>query len=105
MPSTLPEPPGEFSRGDDGAVVMIELARRLTLLLRAHAPAATSSVLAGDAFGAKLELQADLGFDLVALAELAIAIEDAFGIAIQLADLDGCRTVGDLEALVAARVG
>jgi hypothetical protein len=43
------------------------------------------------------------GFDLVALAELAVAIEDAIGIGIEMTDLDSCRTVGNLEALVAAK--
>ena len=72
------------------------------LLVRAHAPAATSAGLASDALDADLELQSD-GFDLIALAELAIAIEDAFGIEIEMPDLAGCRTVKDLQALVAAR--
>ena len=48
-----------------------------------------------------LELRSDLGFDLIALAELAIAIEDAFGIEIEMTDLDACRTVRDLQGLVA----
>ena len=52
---------------------------------------------------ADLELRGDLGFDLIALAELAIAIEDAFGIAVDMTDLDACRTVRDLQELVAAR--
>jgi acyl carrier protein len=73
------------------------------LLVRAHAPAATSAGLASEALDAALELRNDLGFDLIALAELALAIEDAFGIEIEIADLAGCRTVGDLQELVAAR--
>jgi acyl carrier protein len=72
-------------------------------LMRAHAPAATSAGLASEALDADLELRSDLGFDLIALAELALAIEDAFGIAIAMADLAGCRTVRDLQALLAAR--
>jgi len=71
-------------------------------LVRAHAPAATSAGLASEVLDANLELRSDLGFDLIALAELAIAIGDAFGIAVEIADLDACRTVGDLQALVAA---
>ena len=71
------------------------------LLLRAHAPAATSTGLASEALDADLELRSDLGFDLIALAELAVAIEDAFGIAVEIADLDACRTVMDLQELVA----
>ena len=70
-------------------------------LVRAHAPAATSAGLASEALDVELELRADLGFDLIALAELALAIEDAFGIAIEMADLAGCRTVRDLQELVA----
>jgi len=71
------------------------------LLVLAHAPAATSAGAA--AFAVDLELRSDLGFDLIALAELAIAIEDAFGIEVEMADLDGCRTVEDLQELFAAR--
>ena len=52
---------------------------------------------------ADLELRSDLGFDLIALAELAVAIEDAFGIAVDMTDLDACRTVRALQELVAAR--
>jgi acyl carrier protein len=70
-------------------------------LVRAHAPAATSAGLASEALDVELGLRADLGFDLIALAELALAIEDAFGIAIEMADLAGCRTVRDLRELVA----
>ena len=73
------------------------------LLVHAHAPAATSAGLASEVLDADLELRSDLGFDLIALAELAIAIEDAFGIAVEMADLDACRTVRDLQELVAAR--
>lgn len=77
---------------------MADRGRLLIRLLHAHAPAATSDALALDA-----DLRSELGFDLIALAELAIAIEDAFGIEVAMTDLDECRTVGDLEALVAAR--
>ena len=71
--------------------------------MRAHAPAATSAGLASEVLDANLALRSDLGFDLIALAELAIAIGDAFGIAVEIADLDACRTAGDLQQLVAAR--
>lgn len=77
--------------------------RKLTLLVRAHAPAVTSNRLATRAPDADLELRNDLGFDLIALAELAVAVEDAFGIAVDMTDVDGCRTVRDLQDLVAAR--
>jgi acyl carrier protein len=77
--------------------------RTLMQLVRAHAPAATSARLASAAPDADLELRRDLGFDLIALAELALAIEDAFGIELEMMDLNGCRTVGDLQALIAAR--
>ena len=80
---------------------MADLGRTLVLLVRAHAPAATTAGV--EAFDMDLELQGDLGFDQIALAELAIAIEDAFGIALDMADLDACRTVLDLQELVAAR--
>ncbi len=80
---------------------MADLGRTLMLLVRAHAPAATTAGV--EAFDMDLELQGDLGFDQIALAELAIAIEDAFGIALDMADLDACRTVLDLQELVAAR--
>jgi acyl carrier protein len=73
------------------------------LLVRAHAPAATSAGLASGALDGDLELRSDLGFDLIALAELAIAIEDAFGIEIGMTDLDARRTVRHLQELVAAR--
>ena len=82
---------------------MTDLDRMLTRLLRAHAPAVTSAGLASETLDRNLELRSDLGFDLVALAELAVAIEHAFGIGIEMADLDSCRTVGDVQALVAAR--
>ena len=38
-----------------------------------------------------------------ALAELAVAIEDAFGSAVDMTDLGACRTVRALQELVAAR--
>lgn len=72
-------------------------------LVRAHAPAVTSSALASAAHDADLDLRSDLGFDLIALAELALAIEDAFGMEIEMTYLDVCRTVSDLQQLVAAR--
>jgi acyl carrier protein len=72
-------------------------------LVRAHAPAATSAGLASEAVDVELELRADLGFDLIALAELALAIEEAFGTAIEMAGLAGCRTVRDVQELIAAR--
>ena len=72
-------------------------------LVRVHAPAATSARLASAELDAGLELRGDLGFDLIALAELAVAIEDAFGIEIDMTDVDGCRTVKDLQGLVTAR--
>lgn len=80
---------------------MSDRERRLRHVIRAHAPAATSHAI--DALDASLELHADFGFDLIALAELAVALEDAFGIGIDLDDLDRCRTLGDLNALLAAR--
>lgn len=80
---------------------MSDLERILASLVRAHAPAATSHAV--DVLEAGLELRADLGFDLIALAELAVALEDAFGTVVDLADLERCRTVGDLQALLAAR--
>ena len=82
---------------------MTDPGRTLILLVRAHAPAATSTGLASEVLDAALDLRNDLGFDLIALAELALAIEDAFGIEIEMADLAGCRTVEDLHDLVVAR--
>jgi acyl carrier protein len=79
---------------------MTDQDRTLVRLVRAHAPAATSSGLASDLLDADLELRSELGFDLMALAELAVAIEDAFGIAIEMTGLDGCRTIRDLQELV-----
>jgi acyl carrier protein len=76
---------------------MADQDRTLMLLVRAHAPAATSTGLVLDV---DLELRSDLGFDLIALAELALAIEDAFGITVEMADLDACWTVEDLQELV-----
>ena len=73
------------------------------LLVRAHAPAATSAALTSEALNADSELRGDLGFDLIALAELAVAVEDAFGLALDVAHLDECRTVRGLQELVAAR--
>lgn len=80
---------------------MTDPERSLMLLVLAHAPAATSAGV--EAFDGDLELRSDLGFDLIALAELAVAIEDAFGIDVEMADMDGCRTVGGLLELIAAR--
>jgi acyl carrier protein len=82
---------------------MTDQDRMLMRLVRAHAPAITSAGLASDTLDRNLDLRSDLGFDLVAVAELAVAIEDAFGIGIAMADLDSCRTIGDLQALIAAR--
>lgn len=81
---------------------MTDFERTLARLVCAHAPAATSAGPAID--DPDLSLRDDLGFDLIALAELAVAIEDAFDIDIDLADLGACRTVGDLQELVAARI-
>ena len=76
---------------------MTDVERAVALLV--HAPATT---LAGSAIDdPRLSLRDDLGFDLIALAELAVAIEDAFDLDIDLADMDDCRTVGDLQRLVA----
>ena len=80
---------------------MTDQDRTLLRLMRAHAPAITSAGWTSEALDAALELRSDLGFDLIALAELAIAIEDAFGIEIEMTDLDACRTVRDLQGLVA----
>ena len=82
---------------------MTDLDPMLVRLVRAHAPAVTSAGLAGETLDRNLDLHSDLGFDLVALAELAVAIEDAFGIEVEMTDLEACRTVGDLQALIAAR--
>ena len=82
---------------------MTDLDPMLVRLVRTHAPAVTSAGLAGETLDRNLDLRSDLGFDRVALAEFAVAIEDAFGIGIEMADLDSCRTVGDLQALAAAR--
>jgi len=85
---------------------MTDIDQRLTQLLRAHAPAMTSagpgSALA--ALGPDLGLRGDLGFDVIALAELAVAIEDAFGLDIGSATMAACETVRDLAALIAAKV-
>ena len=82
---------------------MTDQERTLMRLVRAHAPAATSAGLASEVLDANLELRSDLGFDLIALAEFAIAVEDTFVIMVEMAELDACRTVGDLQRLVAAR--
>ena len=76
---------------------MTDVERALALLVHAHAPAATSAGSAID--DPSLSLRDDLGFDLIALAELAVAIEDGF----DLADLDECRTVRGLQELIATR--
>ena len=82
---------------------MADLEHALSALVLAHAPAATSAGLAVGTLDPGTDLRSGLGFDLIALAELALALEDAFGIEVTMADLDGCRTVRDLEELVAAR--
>jgi acyl carrier protein len=85
---------------------MTDIDQRLAQLLRAHAPAMTlagpGSALA--ALGPDMELRGDLGFDEIALAELAVAVEDAFGIDLDTDDLAACRTIRDLHAALAARV-
>jgi acyl carrier protein len=80
---------------------MTDLERTLVLLVRAHAPATTSAAMAMD--DPSQRLRDDLGFDLIALAELAVAIEHAFGIDLDVADLGACQTVADLQRLIAAR--
>ena len=82
---------------------MTDLDPTLMRLVHAHAPAATSAGLASEVLDADLELRRDLGFDMIALAELALAIGDAFGVDIALADLEACQTVRALQELVAAR--
>jgi long-chain acyl-CoA synthetase len=51
---------------------------------------------------AESTLQEDLGFDSLALSELLVALEAQFG-TLDPSALQGCRTVGDVEALVGAR--
>jgi acyl carrier protein len=76
----------------------------LAPLLRAHAPALTSASRGTHLapLDPALALCDDLGFDVVALAELAVAIEDALGIDVDVADLAGCPTVRDLGDFIAA---
>lgn len=83
---------------------MTDIAGRLAQLLRAHAPAMTSAG-PGSSLGPDLDLRDDLGFDTIALAELAIGIEDAFEIDVDVADLARCPTVGDLASFIAAKAG
>jgi acyl carrier protein len=82
---------------------MTDPERTLIRLVRAHAPAATSAALTSEELDAAVDLRNDLGFDLIALAELVVAIEDAFDIEVEMADLDACRTIRDLQELVATR--
>lgn len=42
----------------------------------------------------------DLGVDSLALLSLVVDMETTFGLSIDDADLDGARTVGDLESLI-----
>jgi acyl carrier protein len=71
-------------------------------LVRAHAPALAVMSSFQASLHPALELSSDLGFDAIAFAELAVAIEDTFGIDLDIADLDGCRTIRDLDSLIAA---
>lgn len=45
-------------------------------------------------------LRDDLGVDSLALIDVAVATEDAFGVAIPDEDLEGLQTVGDVAAYV-----
>lgn len=103
--SNLSEPVADFTGNRALVRVMTDIERRLAQLLRAHAPAVTSASLSLATLSPDLELSAELGFDIVALAELTVAIDDAFGIDIAAVELSGCQTVRDLQDLVAARIG
>lgn len=46
---------------------------------------------------------ADLGLDSVALAEFILALEDELDITLEVEELDGLETVGELEALLRQR--
>lgn len=47
----------------------------------------------------------DLGADSLDVVELVMALEEAFDIEVPDEDVEGIRTVGDVEAYVASRVG
>ncbi|HEV8389988.1 MAG TPA: acyl carrier protein [Dongiaceae bacterium] len=69
----------------------------LAPLLRAHASGATADL------APEHDLHADLGLDIIALAELAVAIEEEFGIDVDATDLAACRTIRALGTFVADR--
>lgn len=47
----------------------------------------------------------DLGADSLDVVELVMALEEAFDIEVPDEDVEGIRTVGDVESYVASRVG
>ncbi len=65
---------------------------------RARAGAAPAPLTAGS------RLVADLGYDSLLLAELALLVEDLFEVEISTADLRGITTVADLHAHLHARL-
>jgi len=75
-------------------------------LLRAHAPALVTAPAGSRlaALGPDLALVADLGFDQIALAELALAAEDALGVELDLGELVECATVERLARLLRAKL-
>ncbi len=51
-----------------------------------------------------LRLQADLGLDSLALSEMAFKLDDLFGVAIELKEVAGIQTVGDVQVFLKNRL-
>lgn len=51
------------------------------------------------------DIQCDLGGDSLDTLEIVMMIEDAHGLNFSDLEVQGCKTVGDLVAMVAAKMG
>lgn len=84
----------------------ISILQRLVPLLCIDASAQVGADLQaepGDPALLQLDLRADVGLDAIALAELLVAIEEEFDIAIEGAEIDGCLLLRDLVRLIQIR--
>jgi acyl carrier protein len=73
-------------------------------LIEHHRPTRARAASGPVSLSADSRLVADLGYDSLLLAELALLVEDLFGVEITTADLRGIVTVADLEGHLHARL-
>ncbi len=76
----------------------------LCALLEHHRPNRVPAGQAPDSLSGESRLGADLGYDSLLLAELALLVEDLFGVELSTTDLRGISTVNDLRTHLHTRL-